>query len=227
MKNKFPDGLKAVMFDMDGVIYDSMPNHVISWVETFNAFGLVIPESWAYMQEGRTGESSVQMVFAEQRDRKATKEETEAMYKLKCELFASRPKAEIMPGIRDLFAKVKNSGLAATIVTGSGQRTLLNKLNTDFPGMFQKELLVTAFDVKHGKPNPEPYLKGLGKLNVSAAEAIVIENAPLGIQAACAAGVFTVAVNTGPLPDQVLLDAGASMLFHSLSELSDKWESLF
>ncbi|HEY5570481.1 MAG TPA: HAD-IA family hydrolase [Bacteroidales bacterium] len=227
MKNKFSDGLKAVMFDMDGVIYDSMPNHVISWVETFHAFGLVIPESWAYMQEGRTGESSVQMVFAEQRGRKATKEETEDMYKLKCELFAARPKAEIMPGIRDLFAKVKERRLAATIVTGSGQRTLLNKLNTDFPGMFQKELLVTAFDVKHGKPNPEPYLKGLSKLNVSAEEAIVIENAPLGIQAARAAGVFTVAVNTGPLLDQILLDAGASMLFHSLSELSDTWESLF
>jgi beta-phosphoglucomutase-like phosphatase (HAD superfamily) len=72
--------------------------------------------------------------------------------------------------------------------------------------------MVTAFDVKHGKPHPEPYLMGLEKAGVSASEAIVIENAPLGVEAAHAAGIYTIAVNTGPLSPKVLLDAGADIV---------------
>ena len=86
--------------------------------------------------------------------------------------------------------------------------------------------MVTAFDVKYGKPNPEPYLMGLEKAGVQPNEAIVVENAPIGVQAGCAAGIFTVAVNTGPLDGQVLLDAGADVLLPSMQALCDGWEEL-
>ena len=69
--------------------------------------------------------------------------------------------------------------------------------------MFHKELMVTAFDVKYGKPNPEPYLMALKKGGLKADEAVVIENAPLGVEAGHKAGIFTIAVNTGPLDGQV------------------------
>ena len=87
-------------------------------------------------------------------------------------------------------------------------------------------LMVTAFDIKFGKPNPDPYLMALEKGGLKPNEAIVIENAPLGVQAGVAAGIFTIAVNTGPLPDQVLLDAGANLLFHSMPEFNESWETL-
>ena len=86
--------------------------------------------------------------------------------------------------------------------------------------------MVTSFDVKYGKPNPEPYLMGLKKAGVEPWEGIVVENAPLGVEAGVAAKIFTIAVNTGPLPDQVLLDAGANLLFHSMQELRDNWEEI-
>ena len=57
-------------------------------------------------------------------------------------------------------------------------------------------------------------------------EAIVIENAPLGVQAGAAAGIFTIAVNTGPIDGQVLLDAGANVLFPSMQAFCDNWENL-
>ena len=63
---------------------------------------------------------------------------------------------------------------------------------------FRRELMVTAFDVKYGKPHPEPYLMALQKGGLAPNEAIVVENAPMGVQAGAAAGIFTVAVNTGP-----------------------------
>ena len=56
--------------------------------------------------------------------------------------------------------------------------------------------------------------------NLKPWEAIVVENAPLGIQAGAAARIFTIAVNTGPLPDDVLLQSGADMLFHDMPALA-------
>ena len=86
--------------------------------------------------------------------------------------------------------------------------------------------MVTAFDVKYGKPNPEPYLMGLKKAGINANEAVVVENAPLGVKAGVAAGIFTIAVNTGPLPNSALLDEGANLLFGSMQELADNWNIL-
>ena len=68
---------------------------------------------------------------------------------------------------------------------------------------------------------------GLKKANISASEAIVVENAPLGVQAARAAGIFTIAVNTGPLKDEVLKEAGADLVLPSMQYLADNWEELF
>ena len=66
----------------------------------------------------------------------------------------------------------KAAGLTPVLVTGSGQHSLLNRLAHNFPGMFQRDHMVTAFDVKYGKPHPEPYLMGLEKAGVQANEAI-------------------------------------------------------
>ena len=63
----------------------------------------------------------------------------------------------------------------------------------------------------------------LQKGNLQPNEAIVVENAPLGVEAAVAAGIFTVAVNTGPLDNKVLLDAGANILFDSMQEFESSW----
>ena len=64
---------------------------------------------------------------------------------------------------------------------------------------------------------------GLKKAGVEASEAIVVENAPIGVQAAKAAGIYTIAVNTGPLDAKVLLDAGADVLFPSMQALCEAW----
>ena len=54
-------------------------------------------------------------------------------------------------------------------------------------------------------------------------ECIVVETAPLGVRAAVAAHIPTIAVNTGPLPDHVLTDEGATWLFPSMQALCDAW----
>ena len=152
------------------------------------------------------------------------------MYAHKSALFAERVKthpAGIMPGIKELMQQIKADGLKICVVTGSGQHTLLDKLLGDFQGLLCQELIVTAFDVTHGKPDPEPYIIGTRKCGVQPWETMVVENAPLGVRAAVAARCFTIAVNTGPLPDEMLLKEGADLLFPSMTALSDSWSQLF
>ena len=225
--------VRAAMFDMDGVLFDSMKNHAKCWHETMAHFGMDLPEWEAYMHEGRTGAGTINLVSMRERGCRATEEEIQNIYKYKSDLFNLCPKAERMLGAYELLVKVKASGVVPMVVTGSGQVTLLERLNRNFPEIFRKELMVTAFDVKFGKPNPEPYLMGMAKMKkwlddrvLQPCNFIVVENAPLGVEAGVAAGVFTIAVNTGPLPDGALLSQGANLLFHSMQELCDEWEKV-
>jgi HAD superfamily hydrolase (TIGR01509 family) len=211
---------------MDGVLYNSMPYHASAWHRAMAQFGYDLPEEEVYMHEGRTGTSTVNLVSRRQHGIEVSDERVEEIYKVKSKFFNEFPPAEPMPGALSLLRQLKEQGLKILIVTGSGQRSLLDKLNVDYPGIFRRELMVTAFDVKHGKPDPEPYLMGMQKGELNPDECIVVENAPLGVRAAKAAGIFTIAVNTGPLPDHVLLDEGADFLFPSMQALSDGWQQL-
>jgi HAD superfamily hydrolase (TIGR01509 family) len=218
--------LKAVLFDMDGVLFNSMPNHAMAWHKTMERFGFHLSYEEAYLHEGRTGAGTINIVSQRERGHDASPEEIEAIYKAKSEEFNQYPKAERMPGAYEVLCKIKDDGLIPMVVTGSGQASLLDRLNHNFPGIFRRELMVTAHDVKYGKPNPEPYLMALEKAGIQAHEAIVVENAPLGVRAGVAAGIFTVAVNTGPLPESALLDEGANLLFPSMPDFDMHWEAL-
>ena len=204
--------IKAVLFDMDGVLYDSMPNHAKAWSTAVTEFGLSMSPHEAYLHEGRTGHGTINILAQRHWGRNATTEEMERIYAAKSALFNTCPEPQPMPGAAQLLQSIRSLGLTIVLVTGSAQHSLLTRLAHDFPGIFSAERMVTAFDVKHGKPHPEPYLMGREKAGVSASEAIVIENAPLGVEAAHAAGIYTIAVNTGPLSPKVLLDAGADIV---------------
>lgn len=218
--------LKAVLFDMDGVLFDSMPYHAASWHAVMERHGLHLSREEAYLHEGRTGSSTINIVYQRQFGRDADPALVEKIYAEKSAEFSTHPEPERMLGAWELLQKLRADGIVPVLVTGSGQHSLFDRLAHCFPGMFDKERMVTAFDVKYGKPHPEPYLMGLEKAGVAPNEAIVVENAPIGVQAGKAAGIFTVAVNTGPLDGQVLLDAGADLLFPSMQALCDGWEEL-
>lgn len=217
---------RAVLFDMDGVLYDSMRFHARSWFETACNHQLKCTQELFYLYEGRTGESTINELYQKTFHRDATEEEKQSIYKEKASLFNIYNDGKPMKGAAEVLANVRSSGLQSLIVTGSGQLSLIDKLDHNYPGHFQRDKMVTAFDVKYGKPHPEPYLMGLKKANIEKHEALVVENAPLGVRSAVAAGIFTIAVNTGPLEDSVLNDAGADLLFSDMESLANAWNSI-
>ena len=205
---------------MDGVLFDSMPNHAYAWSHAMTEYGLQMTPEEVYMNEGRTGSATINMLAQRFWGRDATEEEKQHIYEAKSKVFNTCPEAKPMPGALETLQAVKAKGLKIVLVTGSAQTSLLEKLERSYPGFFHQDLMVTGFDVKLGKPYPEPYLKGLQKAGIKPEEGIVIENAPLGVQAGHAAGIFTIAANTGPLEDQVLKNAGADIVLPDMMDVA-------
>lgn len=218
---------KAVLFDMDGILYDSMPHHAIAWQRSMATFGIDMTEADAYATEGARGIDTIRRMVLQQKGEEITLERAQEMYDEKTRQFHAMGEAKVMPGVKELMAQMHHQGLRIGVVTGSGQRPLIARLLTDFGDFLDEQHIVTAYDVTRGKPNPDPYLMGMKKVHAEPWQTIVIENAPLGVQAGVAAKAYTIAVNTGPLPDDVLLSCGADLLFQQMTDLADKWSQLF
>lgn len=218
---------KAVLFDMDGVLYDSMPNHAIAWQRSMAVFGIKMTLDDAYATEGARGVDTIRMMVKKQQGRDIDEPEAQRMYDEKTRQFHALPETHIMPGILDLIAQIHADGLTIGVVTGSGQRPLINRLLKDFGAYLTEDHIVTAYDVKHGKPAADPYLMGLQKCgDLKPWEAFVVENAPLGVRAGVAAQIFTIAVNTGPLPNEILANAGANHIYAKMPDLAEAWHEL-
>ena len=212
---------------MDGVLYDSMPNHAIAWQQSMAQFGITMTADDAYATEGARGVDTIRKMVKRQQDRDIDEAEAQKMYDVKSHIFHELPEAPVMPGILDLMHQIQEGGIQIGVVTGSGQKPLIQRILKDFGTFVDEDHITTAYDVRRGKPKPDPYLMGLRKAGLlQPNEAFVVENAPLGIRAGVAARIFTIAVNTGPLPAQTLLDANADLLFPTMTDFSNNWKNL-
>ena len=218
---------KAVLFDMDGVLYDSMPRHAIAWQRSMATFGIHMTEADAYATEGARGIDTIRQMVRKQKGEDITLERAQEMYDEKTRQFHLMGEAPLMPGVTGLMEQIHRQGLRIGVVTGSGQRPLINRLLRDFKDYLDEQHIVTAYDVSRGKPAPDPYLMGMQKAGTEPWQTVVVENAPLGVQAGVASRAFTIAVNTGPLPDEALTSQGADLLFQKMIDLRDTWNDLF
>ncbi len=224
---------KVVLFDMDGVLYDSMPNHAKAWHETMKLYDIEMSDMDAYRYEGMRGVETIKMVTEAQHGQAVSDEEAEKIYRVKSKHYADLGNANMIPYIHNVQEELHRLGLEIGIVTGSGQPSLLNRILKDFDGLVNPDIMVCAKDVKQGKPQPDPYLKGMRKATkvligkdiklpddtLQPWQTIVVENAPLGVNAGHAAQCFTIAVNTGPLPDEILWQAGADIVLPDMQAL--------
>ena len=109
--------LKAVLFDMDGVLFNSMPYHADAWHKVMKRHGLHLSREEAYMHEGRTGASTINIVYQRQYGKDATPEMIESIYAEKSAEFSTHPEPERMPGAWEVLQKVKAAGLIPVLVT--------------------------------------------------------------------------------------------------------------
>lgn len=213
--------LKAALIDMDGVLYDSMKYHTLAWHRLATELGIDATRDEFYLYEGMTGAATINLLYNRAFGKGVDDAEAKRLYAKKAQYFAEIGKVETMPNANRMLKTLRQSNIDCVLVTGSGQASILERLDVDYPGIFDNDKRVTAHDVKHGKPHPEPYLQGMAKAGCSPEECIVIENAPLGIQAGKAAGCFTIGITTGPIPKDKMLEAGADLVFDSMKDFAD------
>ena len=222
---------KAYFFDMDGTLFDSMPHHAQAWDEVTRRHGLSFTPQECYREEGRTGVDILAEIFRREREKghateidslgpEEAQRHIRAVYQEKSDRFHDLGPVLPIIGAYDLLCYLRTvPGTQIWIVTGSAQQTLFDQLNTAFPAVFTRERMITALDVKHGKPSPEPYLMAWRRTGLPKSDCCVVENAPLGVRSAKAAGLYTYAVNTGGMPEQLLRQEGADCVVGNMSQL--------
>jgi len=211
---------RAALIDMDGTLYDSMPRHADAWMEMCRQAGLEASRDEFFLHEGRTGADTIDILMRRTFGRPATDAEKKELYAIKSAAFVAMPPVDPMPGADSMLRTLADAGITRVLVTGSGQASLIERLERDFPGAFTPELRITSASVTHGKPHPEPYLRAMALADVEPWQAIVVENAPLGVQAGVAARAFTVAVTTGPIPRSAFEQARASLIMPSMPDFA-------
>jgi beta-phosphoglucomutase len=182
--------LKAVIFDMDGVLVDSMAYHADAWVTVFADEGIKIRREDIYEIEGSNHTGIIGLIFRKA-GRKPKSKDFFRLAEKKKEIFKKINKVTVFKGIHECIDSLKGKCLLG-VVSGSDKAVVNELIERFFPDIFS--VVVTGNDVSEGKPSPEPYLKAVQMLNVQKDECIVIENAPLGVESAKRAGLYCIAI---------------------------------
>jgi len=173
----------AVIFDLDGVLVDSMPSHSLSWVQAFqNVAGIKIDRRLLYVLEGMRGAELVERVFAENGTDRSL---AVPVMREKDRIFKGMDRPRPFEGVREMMQEIK---CAKAVVSGSNRHDVESFLD-DIVGKENFDAVVTADDIGRGKPDPLAFVTALSKLRVEPAQAVVVENAPLGAKAAATAGI--------------------------------------
>lgn len=182
--------MNAIIFDMDGVLVDSMHYHAESWDIVLKTVGVCIDRKIIYELEGANYRLVINSIFR-QFGRIPTEEEIQEIGRKKLSIFEQIAQPKLFDGIKELLEKIRKKYQLA-VVSGSNRRTVHRIIHGFFPDTFQ--VIIDGESTKACKPSPEPYLLAIQKLGVAKDQCLVIENAPLGIQSAKAAGLRCFAI---------------------------------
>ena len=210
--------LKAVVFDLDGVITDTAHLHFLAWRSVAQEIGIRFDEAFNEELKGISRMDSLQRILRHGgKEGVFNDKQCLALAGKKNDLYvqslASLTQASLLPGIREVLAEIR----AANVKIG------LASVSLNAPAILNALAIHTVFDfcadasrIVYSKPDPEIFLAACAGLNVRPEEAIGIEDAAAGVEAINAAGMLSVGIGPG------LGHAGLQL--HSTRELS--WKCL-
>jgi beta-phosphoglucomutase len=176
--------VEGLIFDLDGVLVNSMPSHFQAWKAAFaKVAGIEIAERDVYLLEGMRGIELVQKIFEQKNFSKRSL--VRKVHDEKARIFKAIRSSEPFEGVREMIAGMECS---KAVVSGSTRNDVETILEEAF-GRDRFDAIITADDIEKGKPDPSAFLEALERIKVSPKDAVIVENAPLGVMAANNAGI--------------------------------------
>lgn len=194
---------QAVIFDFDGVLFDTMRYHAEAYRRLFEEeAGVEVEDREVFLREGQPSEDVI-ADLARLKRLDWSEERILELAERKHELFSKVEEAEPYPGVPELLEAILDRDVEVGLVTGTDPRNVESLLGDQVD---EFDVVITGDDVEEGKPEAEPYLLAIEALGLDPEDVLVVENAPLGIFSAERAGARVVAVAT-TLPEE---DLGAA-----------------
>lgn len=203
-------GVQAVVFDFDGVVADSMPQHAEAYRRVLSPYGIGVEAHRVFALEGARSESIIRQLLADA-GRMVEHDEIQRLADKKQRVFQELGDPAIYPDAPALIAAVQRMAPTA-LVTGT-RRDNLERLVPDLLRGFKA--VMAAGDYQKDKPDPEPYARAAAALGREPAQCIAVENAPRGVQSARRAGYATVYAITTTMDADALAEADHVVADHA------------
>ncbi|MBN1897001.1 MAG: HAD family phosphatase [Candidatus Aenigmarchaeota archaeon] len=210
--------IKAVIFDWDGTLADSLKYHYAAYKVALEPYMKLKPGD-IYKREGGKSMDIIsdllRNVQIDEYEMKRIVERKQKYYKY------NAVSIRMLPGGRKLIENLRKLNFKIGLATGTHREGLMMSLKEDEVGLF--DYILTADETKKAKPDPEPYINCMKALDVRPEETVVIENAPLGVESAKSAGCLCVAITSTVKKEDL---KRADFVVGSLDEVGDIIKSL-
>lgn len=211
--------MRAVIFDIDGTLLDSVDLHARAWVEALRHFGVEVAEADARSQIGKGGDQLMPVFLPQERIEK----EGKAIESYRSDLFKRKYLDQVrpFPGVRALFQHLRDKGLKVALAS-SGKKAEVEHYQKILGIADLVDIATTSDDAERSKPHPDIFEAAIGKLgDIDKSEMIVIGDTPYDAEAANKAGLRTVGVLCGGFPEADLSAAGCIAIYKDPQDLLD------
>jgi HAD superfamily hydrolase (TIGR01509 family) len=214
--------IKAVIFDIDGTLVDSVDLHAQAWKETFKEYGKNIPYQQVRHQIGKGGDQLLPVFFS----RDELEEFGEEMEEHRSKLFKREflPRVRAFPDVRELFERIIADDKRIALASSAKEDELkVYKKIANIEDLVDEE--TSADDAEKSKPHPDIFKVALKRLgDVKPDEVIVVGDTPYDAAAAGKLNLPTIGMLCGGFPESELLASGAGLIFQDPSELLARYD---
>lgn len=214
--------IKAVIFDIDGTLVDSVDFHAEAWQKTFKHFGKDIAFKDVRSQIGKGGDQLLPVFFSEEELKRFGKD----MEEYRGELFKREymPRVKAFPQVRELFERIEADGKRLALASSAKEDELETyKKIARIDDLVEKA--TSADDAEKSKPHPDIFEAAIEKLgDVEPNECLVIGDTPYDAEAAGKAKVRTIGVLCGGFPEASLTGAGCIAIYRDPADLLARYE---
>jgi HAD superfamily hydrolase (TIGR01509 family) len=207
---------RAVLFDIDGTLVDSVELHAQAWHEALVRFGKEVPYEQIRSQMGKGGDQLLPVFLNEEELERFGDDLAEYRTGLYQRQYLAWAKP--FPAARDLLARLKQGGTLVGLAS-SCKRVELGYYLRMVGGASLVDAATTAEDAEQSKPHPDVFLVCLERLAVEPGEAIAVGDSPYDAEAAARAGVRTVGVLSGGFAQHDLEEAGCIAVYQDCADL--------